>query len=133
MTSKCLTMFTFAIALAIFASVSLQVKATEEDEVDVKTNHLIVGTVMPGDQLTVTERVYKEHQTLQWINTTRSFRVPRRHTITMVQAVDQATNNWGARATVVRGGPGFRDVTIRFRSRLNGDINFIVNVFSTKL
>lgn len=49
--------------------------------------------------------------------------------ITAIHCTDQITNGKGGYATLLKGGIGFTDVTIHFKSQRNNGFNFIFEVW----
>ncbi|CAD7086116.1 unnamed protein product [Hermetia illucens] len=49
--------------------------------------------------------------------------------ITGIRVIDQYTNGNGGMATLLKGGPGFRNVTIHLKSQRSHGFNFIVDIY----
>ncbi|KOX73822.1 putative salivary secreted peptide [Melipona quadrifasciata] len=95
-----------------------------------KSHDLIIGYRMPGDRLGMKNRVTKKSSWMQIVTEQRTFNVSRWDRITLVQALDQKTNGNGAYASVLNGGPGHQNVTIRFKSQRGHGIDFIVELYA---
>ncbi|XP_029037767.1 probable salivary secreted peptide [Osmia bicornis bicornis] len=95
-----------------------------------KSHHLIVGSRMPGDRITLRENIVKSSSWMQIVTVQKTFNVSRWERITQVQALDQKTNGNGAFASILNGGPGFSNVTLRFKSQRGHGINFNVQIFT---
>ncbi|XP_012535213.2 probable salivary secreted peptide [Monomorium pharaonis] len=95
-----------------------------------KSHHLIVGYRMPGDRLALRVGVTKNSGWMKVQVVEKTFNVSMWERITMVEALDQKTNGNGAYANILRGGPGYSNVTIKFKSQRGHGINFIVNLYS---
>ncbi|XP_054006685.1 probable salivary secreted peptide [Hylaeus anthracinus] len=91
-------------------------------------HHLILGKRLPGDRLFLSQTIIKNST---WWNDveTWNFSIGRYSRITMVRALDQMINGNGANATLVRGGLGFNNVTLMFKSQKGYGINFIVELY----
>ncbi|XP_008554553.1 probable salivary secreted peptide [Microplitis demolitor] len=95
-----------------------------------KSHHLIAGSRLPGDRLFFQENIVKSSSWLQIVTLEKSYGVGYFNHITQVQALDQKINGNGAYATIVKGGPGTSNVTIRFKSQRSHGINFRVLIFA---
>ncbi|CAD1479707.1 unnamed protein product [Heterotrigona itama] len=95
-----------------------------------KSHNLIIGYRMPGDRLVVRSRVVKNSSWMQIVTDTKTFNTTRWDRITLVQALDQKTNGNGAYASILNGGPGHQNVTIRFKSQRSHGIDFIVELYA---
>lgn len=123
MTSKYLS---FVAALAVIGALC----ATQVQADDNKSHHLIVGSRLPGDRLSLTQTVVKDSKWMRKVIVEKTFVVPWPSTITQVEALDQKTNGNGAVASILQGGPGSNSVTIRFKSQRGHGINFRVNLYA---
>ncbi|XP_024874518.1 probable salivary secreted peptide [Temnothorax curvispinosus] len=95
-----------------------------------KSHHLIVGYRMPGDRLVLKDRIIKNSSWMKVVTVEKTFNVSRWERITMVEALDQKTNGNGAHATVLKGGPGHNNVTLKFKSQRGHSINFVVQLYA---
>jgi len=95
-----------------------------------KSHNLIVGYRMPGDRLVLREGVVKNSSWMKVEVVEKTFNISKWERITMVEALDQKTNGNGAYASILRGGPGHSNVTIKFKSQRGHSINFIVQLYS---
>ncbi|EZA51817.1 hypothetical protein DMN91_003937 [Ooceraea biroi] len=94
-----------------------------------KSHHLIVGNRRSGDRLVLRQNVQKNPSHII-VTYTKTFNVSRSENITMVKALDKMTNGNGAYASILRGGPGYSNVTIKFRSKRRYGINFVVELYA---
>ena len=95
-----------------------------------KSHNLIVGYRMPGDRLVLRSRVVKNSAWMQIVTEQKTFNASRWDRITLVQALDQKTNGNGAYASILSGGPGHQNVTLRFKSQRSHGIDFIVELYA---
>ncbi|XP_018311940.1 probable salivary secreted peptide [Mycetomoellerius zeteki] len=95
-----------------------------------KSNHLIVGYRMPGDKLVLKENIIKNSSWMKIQIIEKTFNVSRYERITLIEALDQKTNGNGAQASILNGGPGHSNVTLRWKSLRGHGINFIFNVYA---
>lgn len=95
-----------------------------------KSHNLIVGYRMPGDRLVLRSRVVKNSAWLQIVTEQKTFNASRWDRITLIQALDQKTNGNGAYASILNGGPGHQNVTLRFKSQRSHGIDFIVELYA---
>ena len=94
-----------------------------------KSHNLIIGSRQPNDRLVYQENIVKPSKWLQVIEVTKSFGIGPAFAITQVRAMDQKTNGNGAIATRVAGGPGYSNITLKFKSQRGHGINFVVQVY----
>ncbi|EFN76403.1 probable salivary secreted peptide [Harpegnathos saltator] len=95
-----------------------------------KSHHLIVGYRMPGDRLVYKENIVKESSWMRVITVEKTFNVTKYERITLLQALDQKTNGNGAHASILQGGPGHSNVTLKFKSERGHGINFVVELYA---
>lgn len=95
-----------------------------------KSHDLIIGYRMPGDRLILRQSIIKNSSWGRIVTDERTFNTTRFERITQVRALDQKTNGNGAYASILFGGPGWNNVTIRFKSQRGHGINFIVEIYS---
>ncbi|EZA51818.1 hypothetical protein DMN91_003938 [Ooceraea biroi] len=95
-----------------------------------KSHHLIVGTRMAGDRLVLRQNVQKNSSWMKVSVVEKTFNTSMWERITMVKALDQKTNGNGAYASLLRGGPGHSNVTLKFKSQRGHSINFIVELYA---
>ena len=95
-----------------------------------KSHDLVIGYRQPGDRLVVRSRVVKNSSWMKIVTEQKTFNASRWDRITMVQALDQKTNGNGAYASILNGGPGHQNVTIRFKSQRSHGIDFIVELYA---
>ncbi|XP_046604699.1 probable salivary secreted peptide [Neodiprion virginianus] len=93
------------------------------------SHHLIVGTRLFADRLLSQQVVRKSSSWLQIVTKEVTFHTLNRENITQVKALDQKTNGNGAYASITYGGPGNRNVTLRFKSQRGHGINFVVEIY----
>lgn len=51
------------------------------------------------------------------------------YNITAIRCTDQYTNGKGGYAALLKGGPGFKEVTIHLKSQRNHGFNFIIEIY----
>nr|XP_031834596.1 probable salivary secreted peptide [Nomia melanderi] len=96
-----------------------------------KSHNLIVGYRMPGDRLVRRDSI--QHKPSSWMQVTvkqKTFNVSKWERITLVKALDQNTDGNGGYVNLTQGGPGYNNVTLKFRTQRGGGINFIVEVYA---
>ncbi|XP_076277362.1 putative salivary secreted peptide [Lasioglossum baleicum] len=127
------------LAIALIAVIATEVASISSyDNIDNyasnrsnKSHHLIVGSRVPGDRLVLRQSVIEKSSWMQVISITRRFNTTRTwEKITQVRALDQKTNGNGAYASLLSGGPGFNNVTLKFKSQRGHGINFIVELYA---
>ncbi|CAK9826229.1 Probable salivary secreted peptide [Anthophora retusa] len=94
------------------------------------SHNLIIGYRLPGDRLVLSQNVVKPSAWMRVVTEEKTFNVSKWERITMVRALDQKTNGNGAYASILNGGPGSSNVTIRFKSQRGHGINFVVELYS---
>ncbi|CAK9819026.1 Probable salivary secreted peptide [Anthophora plagiata] len=94
------------------------------------SHNLIIGYRLPGDRLVLSQNVVKPSAWMRVVVEEKTFNVSKWERITMVRALDQKTNGNGAYASILNGGPGSNNVTIRFKSQRGHGINFVVELYS---
>ncbi|XP_053981984.1 probable salivary secreted peptide [Hylaeus volcanicus] len=131
MSAQKIAVFLAIVGVAIFAT---QVNSTHQwgyaNNGTNKSHNLVVGYRMPGDRLVLRQSVVKNSSWMQIVTEQKSFNTSRFDRITVVQALDQKTNGNGAYASLVAGGPGYNNVTLRFKSQRGHGINFIVELYA---
>ncbi|XP_011161049.1 probable salivary secreted peptide [Solenopsis invicta] len=95
-----------------------------------ESHNLIVGTRAPGDRLSHKENIVKDSSIMRVVTVEKTFFVPQGERITLIEALDQKTNGNGAQASILNGGPGNNNVTLKFKSKRGHGINFIVQLYS---
>ncbi|GAB1861889.1 Salivary secreted peptide [Camponotus japonicus] len=95
-----------------------------------KSNHLIVGYRVPGDKLVLRQNIVKNSSWMKVVVIEKTFNVSTWQRITLLQSLDQKTNGNGATASLLNGGPGFSNVTLKFKSLRGHGINHIVEIYS---
>ncbi|XP_033334144.2 putative salivary secreted peptide [Megalopta genalis] len=95
-----------------------------------KSYNLSIGYRQPGDKLMLRENVVVSSSWMQVKTVTKKFNVSQWYRITLVEAIDQKTNGNGARPSLIAGGPGYSNVTLKFTSQRGHGINFVVNVYA---
>ncbi|KAK0168625.1 hypothetical protein PV327_002403 [Microctonus hyperodae] len=118
---------TFAIASSLYppsAYVQQYVAAPN------KSHHLIAGSRLPGDRLLLQQYIVKSSSWMQITTVEKSFNVSRYEKITQIQALDQKNDGTGAYPSIIRGGPGTSNVTIKFKSQRSKGINFVVLIYA---
>lgn len=104
--------------------------ANGADTLDNKSHNLVVGSRMPGDKLVLKETIIKDSSWLRVQTVQKTFNVSSWERITMVEALDQKTNGNGAYASILNGGPGHNNVTIKLKSQRSHGINFTVQIYA---
>ncbi|XP_076675820.1 putative salivary secreted peptide [Andrena cerasifolii] len=94
------------------------------------SHDLVVGYRLPGDRLVLRQSVIKNSSWMRVVVVEKSFSISEFDRITLLQALDQKTNGNGAYASILEGGPGHSNVTMRFKSQRGHGINFIVELYS---
>ena len=94
-----------------------------------KSNHLILGSRIPGDHLLERHLIVRESEWFRKVKENQIFNGDGHSKITEIRALDQKTNGNGATATVTSGGVGQDFVTINFKSKRGHGINFVVEIF----
>ncbi|XP_012535215.1 probable salivary secreted peptide [Monomorium pharaonis] len=129
--------YKYIIALAVLVAALLTVSTVPSANGAVasyapanKSNHLIVGYRMPGDRLVLRQSIYKKAEWMKVQVVEKNFNVSRWERITLIQALDQQTNGTGAFPSIVRGGVGYNNVTLKFKSQRGYAINFVVQLYS---
>lgn len=130
MYSKCLVLSAFAVALAVVCALAPTGVNAVDAKAPNKSHHLIVGSRLPGDRLVLSENIIKNSKWLQVVTAEKTFRAPRYQIITQVSALDQKTNGKGAFASLIKGGPGHNNVTLKFKSQRGHGINFRVQIYA---
>jgi len=125
----------YIICLAVLVTALLTVSTIPASEAFTyaapnKSHHLIVGYRAPGDRLVLKEYIIKNSSWMKVQTLEKTFNVSRYERITMVEALDQKTNGNGAYASILYGGPGHSNVTMKFKSQRGHSINFIVNLYA---
>jgi len=126
--------YKYIIGLAVLVTALLTVSTIPASEAFTyaasnKSHHLIVGYRAPGDRLVLRENIVKNSGWMKVQVIEKTFNVSRFERITMVEALDQKTNGNGAYASILNGGPGHSNVTMKFKSQRGHGINFIVNIY----
>ncbi|XP_078051633.1 putative salivary secreted peptide [Augochlora pura] len=96
-----------------------------------KSHHLIVGYRVPGDRVIIRENLVVPSSPLQVKSITKVYNTTSQwEKITLVEALDQKTNGNGAYASLLNGGPGHNNVTLKFKSQRGHGINFLVVIYA---
>ncbi|KAL6425367.1 hypothetical protein ACFW04_009513 [Cataglyphis niger] len=99
--------FSLAFTIAVLLAVNtVPANGAIEQQAANKSNHLIVGSRVPGDRLVLRQNVFKNSS---WM---------------------KKTNGNGATASLLKGGPGFNNVTLRFKSQRGHSINHVVELYA---
>ncbi|KAL2714094.1 hypothetical protein V1478_016651 [Vespula squamosa] len=94
-----------------------------------KSHNLTIGYRIPGDRLVLRQNVSKKSSWMKVVTSENTFNISKYDRITMIGAYDQKTDGTGAYPSLVKGGPGYNNVTLRFKSQRNHGINFVVEVY----
>ncbi|XP_066589766.1 probable salivary secreted peptide [Prorops nasuta] len=121
-----------ALLVAVTAASSLYPNGHPEQfaSANNKSHHLTVGYRAPGDRLVLRQSVQKNSSWMQVISVTKTFNASRYDRITQVNAFDQKVNGKGAYPSLLQGGPGYNNVTLKFKSQRGHGINFIVELYA---
>lgn len=95
-----------------------------------KSHHLIVGYRMPGDRLVLRNNIVKNSSWMKVQTVEKTFNISQWERITLLQALDQKTNGNGAYASILKGGPGNSNVTMKFKSQRGHGINFTIEIYA---
>ncbi|XP_033211909.1 probable salivary secreted peptide [Belonocnema kinseyi] len=110
---KCLSILALVVALAVISCA--------------QSHNITVGTKYFGDKLLLQEKIYRKSEFLRKIVIEKTFKVD--GFISQIVAEDQKTNGNGAYASVIGGGPGQREVTMKFKSQRGHSIKFVVKIY----
>ena len=95
-----------------------------------KKNHsLILGSRKPFDRLMVNQKVFAAARRNSVVTVTKNYTIPIRNFITQVKALDGRRDGSGAFVYKLKGGPGFRNVSLRFKSQIGKPVNFTVVIY----
>ncbi|KAI4488350.1 hypothetical protein M0804_005198 [Polistes exclamans] len=119
-----------AVMVAAVVAVEYVPRAYFEPFAANKAHNLTIGYRVPGDRLVLRSNISKKSSWLQVVTTETTLNVSRYDRITMVGAYDQKSDGTGAYASLLKGGPGYANVTLRFKSQRNHGINFVVEVYA---
>ncbi|XP_011867530.1 PREDICTED: probable salivary secreted peptide [Vollenhovia emeryi] len=124
--------YTTGLVVLVIALLTINTVSAGEDVASYAddSHHLRVGSRMPGDRLVLKENVSKSSGWLRVQVIEKTFYVPGLERITMVEALDQKTNGKGAYASILNGGPGHNNVTMKFKSQRGHSINFVLQLYS---
>ena len=125
----------FYLTIVTVTVLSAQVDSSSQETYWGKSNtdnshNLVVGYRLPGDKLVLRQSVIKNSSWMRVVVIEKSFSISEFDRITLLQALDQKTNGNGAYASILEGGPGHNNVTMRFKSQRGHGINFIVELYS---
>ena len=95
-----------------------------------KAHNLTIGTRQYGDSLVYQESIVKKSAWLRVVEVNKTFNVTNNYVITQVQALDQKSDGTGAIATRLGGGPGWSNITLRFKSQRSHGINFLLRIYA---
>ncbi|KAG5311102.1 PREDICTED: probable salivary secreted peptide [Acromyrmex echinatior] len=94
-----------------------------------KSHHLFVGYRMPGDRLVLRENIVKNSSWMKIQIVEKTFNISRNERITYIEALDQKTNGNGAHCSILNGGPGHNNVTLRWKSLRGHSVNFTLGIY----
>jgi hypothetical protein len=126
----------YIIGLAFLVAVLLAINtaptngAVDQHAAANKSHHLIVGYRVPGDRLVIRQNIVKNSSWMKVQVIEKTFNVSAWERLTLVQSLDQKTNGNGASASLLGGGPGFSNVTLKFKSKRGHGINHIVELYA---
>lgn len=123
--------FGLAFAIAVLLAINtVPANGAIDQQATNKSNHLIVGSRVPGDRLVLRQNVFKNSSWMKVVIVEQTFNISAYQRITLLQSLDQKTNGNGASASLLRGGPGFNNVTLRFKSQRGHSINHVVELYA---
>ncbi|KAL6425366.1 hypothetical protein ACFW04_009513 [Cataglyphis niger] len=123
--------FSLAFTIAVLLAVNtVPANGAIEQQAANKSNHLIVGSRVPGDRLVLRQNVFKNSSWMKVTILEQTFNISIYQRITLLQSLDQKTNGNGATASLLKGGPGFNNVTLRFKSQRGHSINHVVELYA---
>ncbi|XP_070151807.1 probable salivary secreted peptide [Polyergus mexicanus] len=128
-TQKYMVGLTFLIAV-LLAINTVPASGAVDQHATNKSNHLIVGSRVPGDRLVFRQGVFKNSSWMKVVIVEQTFNVSTWQRITLLQSLDQKINGNGASASILKGGPGFNNVTLRFKSQRGHSINHVVELYA---
>ncbi|XP_058796307.1 probable salivary secreted peptide [Phymastichus coffea] len=111
------------LSFVLLASVALALIASTE------AANLIIGTVGPRDHLAQREFLKKPSKWMQVITADKTFTTTSGETISQVRLLDQNKKGNGATASVTAGGPGFKYVSVHFKSKRGHSIDFAAELY----
>lgn len=127
---KCAIALAFLVATLLAISTPPANGAIENHAAPNKSHNLVVGYRMPGDRLVRRESIVKNSSWMKVVTVEKTFNASSWERITLIKALDQKTNGNGAYASILRGGPGHSNVTLKFKSQRGHGINFIVELYA---
>ena len=132
MIRKSVTLLIVLVSIAFVLGGAIEPKWDRDvyDKHNTSSNHLTVGQRLPGDRLVLVKSVFKDWSILQIVKEEQNFNISRWERITQVLAVDMETNGKGATASLLDGGPGNSDATLRFKSQRGQSIKFVVGIYA---
>ena len=92
-----------------------------------QSHHMSVGTKHNRDILLLDQVIKEDSKYFRKVVIEKTFSVSGQ--ITQIVAEDQKTNGNGAYASVLNGGPGQREVKMKFKSQRGHGINFRLKIF----
>ncbi|XP_046826488.1 probable salivary secreted peptide [Vespa crabro] len=118
-----------AMAVVVIAGVESEyVPRAHLEEYAAKSHNLTIGYRKPGDRKVHTQNIVKKSSWMRIV--TAEVTINTTAIINMVGVYDQKTDGTGAYPSVLKGGPGNRNVTLRFKSQRGHGINFVVEVYA---
>ncbi|XP_011686770.1 PREDICTED: probable salivary secreted peptide [Wasmannia auropunctata] len=129
-----MTAYKYIIGLTVLLAVLLTVNSVPAngalDTYADKSHYLVVGSRVPGDRVVLRENIIKDFSWLRVVTVEKTFYAAAYERITMVEALGQKTNGNGAYVSILNGGPGHNNVTMKFKSQRSHGINFVVQVYA---
>ncbi|XP_011686767.1 PREDICTED: probable salivary secreted peptide [Wasmannia auropunctata] len=129
-----MTAYKYIIGLTVLLAVLLTVNSVPAngalDTYANKSHDFVVGSRKLGDRVVFKENIIKDSSWQRFVTVEKTFNALWYDRITMIQAFDQETDGNGAYASILSGGPGHRNVTMKFQSQRSYGINFIVQVYA---
>ncbi|XP_071573747.1 probable salivary secreted peptide [Temnothorax nylanderi] len=121
--------YKYIVGLAFLVTVLLTINTVPANgSIDSKSNHLIVGSRVPGDRLALLQRIEKNRSWGEVQVIQKTFNVSRWGRITMIEALDQTP--YGAYVSILSGGLGHNYVTLKFQSQRGQSIKYLLQLFA---
>lgn len=123
--------FTFVVILVISVAVSFVPLSAYPSKLAANgSHHLTIGYRQPNDRLVLLQNVSVPSKWLAVNAITKFYNIPRPYNITQIRALDMTPYGKGAYPSLMRGGPGSQNVTLKFTSQRGEPINFSVELYA---
>ncbi|KAK0168624.1 hypothetical protein PV327_002402 [Microctonus hyperodae] len=97
-----------------------------------KSHDLIVGSRTSDDSMALEQNIIKSGNWLKKNVIKQSFNISESQIITQIKALDQDVHGHGAHVSLIEGGPGYNNVSLKFKSQRDHGINFKIVIFAKK-